>query len=79
MSNRTSLLHVVSTQLKTSSREQEPDFDTVGTCEWFSYMRASGSQVYGVLVRFFPYRVFIDLSRHDTLRYEWLLIVAVIS
>jgi hypothetical protein len=56
---------------KTSSREQEPDFDTVGTCEWFSYMRASRSQVYGVLVRFFPCRMYINSSRHDTLRYVW--------
>jgi hypothetical protein len=55
---------------KTSSREQGPDFDIVGTCEWLSYVRASGSQAYGVLVRFFPYRVYIDLSRRDTLGYE---------
>jgi hypothetical protein len=39
---------------KTSSREQEPDFDLVETCEWLSYVRASESQAYGVLVRFFP-------------------------
>jgi hypothetical protein len=39
---------------KTSSREQRPDFDLVGTCELLSYVRASGSQAYGVLVRFFP-------------------------
>jgi hypothetical protein len=39
---------------KTSSREQGPDFDIVGTCEWLSYVRASESQAYGVLVRFFP-------------------------
>jgi hypothetical protein len=38
---------------KTSSREQGPDFDLVGTCERLSYVRASGSQVYGMLVRFF--------------------------
>jgi hypothetical protein len=56
---------------KTSSREQGPDFDIVGTCEWLSYMRASESQAYGVLVRFFPCRVYIDSSRHDTLGYEW--------
>jgi hypothetical protein len=39
---------------KTSSREQGPDFDIVGTCEWLSYVRAYGSQAYVVLVRFFP-------------------------
>jgi hypothetical protein len=63
----------------TSSREQGPDFDLVGTCEWLSYVRASGSQVYGVLVRFFPCRVYINSSRRDTLGYEWQLVVAVIS
>jgi hypothetical protein len=47
---------------KTSSREQGPDFDIVGTSEWLSYERASGSQAYGVLVRFFPCRVYIDSS-----------------
>jgi hypothetical protein len=35
-------------RVKTSSREQGPDFDIVGTCEWLSYVRASGSQVYDV-------------------------------
>jgi hypothetical protein len=39
---------------KTSSREQGSDFDLVGTCEWLSYVRASWSQAYDVLVRFFP-------------------------
>jgi hypothetical protein len=38
---------------KTSSWEQGPNFNLVGTCEWFSYMRASGSQAYGVLVMLF--------------------------
>jgi hypothetical protein len=55
---------------KTSSQEQGPDFDRVGTCEWLSYVRASGSQACGVLVRFFPCRVYIDSSQHDTLGYE---------
>jgi hypothetical protein len=64
---------------KTSSWEQGPDFDLVGTCEWLSYVRASGSQAYGVLVRFFPCRVYIDSSHRDTLGYEWQLVVAVIS
>jgi hypothetical protein len=63
---------------KTSSREQGPDFDLVGTCEWLSYVRASGSQVYGVLVRFFPCRVYIDSNHRDTPSYEWQLVVAVI-
>jgi hypothetical protein len=45
---------------KTSSREQGLNFDLVGTCEWLSYVRSSGSQAYGVLVRFFPYRLYID-------------------
>jgi hypothetical protein len=64
---------------KTSSREQGPDFDIVGTCEWLLYVRASESQVCGVLVRFFPCRVYIDSSRCDTLDYEWQLAVVVIS
>jgi hypothetical protein len=55
---------------KTSSREQGSDFDIVGTCEWLSYVRASGSQAYIVLVRFFPCRVYIDSSHRDTLGYE---------
>jgi hypothetical protein len=63
---------------KTSSREQGPDFDIVGTYEWLSYVRASESQVYGVLVRFFPCRVYIDSNRRDTLSHEWQLVVAVI-
>jgi hypothetical protein len=62
-----------------SSREQGPNFNIVGTCEWLSYVRASMSQAYNVLVRFFPCRVYIDLSRCDTLGYEWQLVVAVIS
>jgi hypothetical protein len=55
---------------KTSSWEQRPDFNIVGTCERLSYVRASGSQAYGMLVRFFPCRVYIDLSHCDTLGYE---------
>jgi hypothetical protein len=55
---------------KTSSREKGPDFDLVGTCEWLSYVRVSDSQAYGVLVRFFPCRVYINLSHRDTLSYE---------
>jgi hypothetical protein len=39
---------------KTSPKEQGPNFDIVGTCKWLSYVRASGSQAYGVLVSFFP-------------------------
>jgi hypothetical protein len=39
---------------KASSREQGPDFDIVGTCEWLSYMRASGSQAYGVWSSSYP-------------------------
>jgi hypothetical protein len=39
---------------KTSSREQGPDFNLVGTCERLSYVRAFGSQTYGVFVRFSP-------------------------
>jgi hypothetical protein len=64
---------------KTSSREQGPDFDIVGTCEWLSYVRASDSQAYGVLVRFFPCRVYIDLSHRNTSSYEWQLVVVVVS
>jgi hypothetical protein len=55
---------------KTSSREQGPNFDIVGTYEWLSYVIASGSQAHDVLVKFFPCRVYIDLSHHDTLSYE---------
>jgi hypothetical protein len=55
---------------KTSSWEQRPDFNIVGTCERLSYVRASGSQAYDMLVRFFPCRVYIDLSHCDTLGYE---------
>jgi hypothetical protein len=55
---------------KTSSQEQGPNFDIVGTCEWLPYVRASGSQAYSVLVRFFPYRVYINSSHCDTLGYE---------
>jgi hypothetical protein len=42
-------------------------------------VRASGSQAYDVLVRFFPYRVYIDSSHRDTLGYEWQLVIAVTS
>jgi hypothetical protein len=55
---------------KTSSREQGPNFDIVGTYEWLSYVRANRSQAYDVLVRFFPYKVYIDSSHRDTLGYE---------
>jgi hypothetical protein len=55
------------------------DFDIVGTYEWFSYVRASRSQAYDVLVRLFPCRVYINSSCRDTLGYEWQLVVAVIS
>jgi hypothetical protein len=55
---------------KTSSREQGPDFDLVGTYEWLSYVRASGSQTYVVLVRFFRCRVYINSSHRGTLSYE---------
>jgi hypothetical protein len=64
---------------KTWSREQGPDFELVGTCETMSYVRASRSQAYGVLVRFFPCRVYIDTNRRDTLGYEWQFVIAVIS
>jgi hypothetical protein len=64
---------------KTSSWEQGSDFDIVGTCKWLSYVRASGSQAYGVLVRFFPCMVYINSSRRDPLGYEWQLVIAIIS
>jgi hypothetical protein len=64
---------------KTSSLEQGPDFDLVGTCKWLSYVRASGSQAYDVLVRFFPCKVYIDSSHRNTLSYELQLVIAVIS
>jgi hypothetical protein len=61
-------------------RENEAEGqDLVGTCEWLSRMRASESQTYGVLVRFFPCRVYIDLSHRDTFGYEWQLIIAIIA
>jgi hypothetical protein len=56
---------------KTSSREQGPDFDIVGTCEWLSYVRASGSQAYGVLVRFFSLQGVYRFESPRTLGYEW--------
>jgi hypothetical protein len=55
---------------KTSSREQGLDLELVGTCECLPYLRAFGSQANDVLVRFFPCKVYIDSSRHDTLDYE---------
>jgi hypothetical protein len=87
MSNHTFLLRVLlllfrgrmMPRAKTSSREQGPNFDIVGTYEWLSYVRASRSQAYSLLVRFFPCRVYIDSSHRDTLGYEWQLVVAVIS
>jgi hypothetical protein len=66
-------------RVKTLSRKQGPDFDIVGTCEWLLYVRVSKSQTYGVLVKFFPYRVYINSSCRDTLGYEWQLVVTVIS
>jgi hypothetical protein len=63
---------------KTSSREQGPDFDIIGTYKWLPYVRASGSQAYDVSVRFFPYRVYINSSCHDTLSYEWQIVVVII-
>jgi hypothetical protein len=64
---------------KTLSWEQGPNFDIVGTCEWLSYVTASRSEAYDVLVRFFPHMVYIDSSRRDTLGYEWQLVITVIS
>jgi hypothetical protein len=55
---------------KTSSQEQGPNFDLLGTCKGLSYMRASRSQAYGVLVRFFLCKVYIDSSHRGTLDYE---------
>jgi hypothetical protein len=66
-------------RVKISSRVQGPDFDLVWTYKWLSYVKASGSQAYDVLVRFFLYKVYIDSSRRDTLGYEWQFVVAVIS
>jgi hypothetical protein len=66
-------------RVKTSSQEEGPDFNLVGTYEWLSYVRPSGSQAYGVLVRFFPCRVYINSSHCDSLSYEWQLVIAVIS
>jgi hypothetical protein len=66
-------------RVKTSSREQGPDFDLVGICEWLSYVRATESQAYDVLVKLFPYRVYINSSHRDTLGYECQLVVIVIS
>jgi hypothetical protein len=40
---------------------------------------ASGSQAYSVLIRFFPCRVYIDLSHRDTLSYERQRVVAAIA
>jgi hypothetical protein len=46
------------------------DIDLVGTCEWLLYVRASRSQAYGVLVKFFRCKVYINSSHQDTLDYE---------
>jgi hypothetical protein len=54
-------------RVKTSSREQGPDFDLVWTCEWLSYVRASGSQAYAVLVRLFPLQ---GVYRFESLRHS---------
>jgi hypothetical protein len=62
---------------KTSSGEQGPDFDIVGTCEWLSYVRASGSQAYDVLVRFSSTGC-ISIRVTATLGYELQFVVAVI-
>jgi hypothetical protein len=42
-------------------------------------VRASRSQAYGVLVKFFRCKVYINSSHQDTLGYEWQLVVATIS
>jgi hypothetical protein len=81
MSNCTSLLRVVlllfrgrmRPRAKTSSREQGPDFDIVGTCKWLSYVRASGSQAYVMLVRFFP---LLGVYRFESPRHSRLLVAA---
>jgi hypothetical protein len=81
MLNRTSLLHVVLLLFggrmrprgKTSSREQGSDFNIVGTCEWLSYVRASGSQAYGVLVSFFPLK---GVYRFESPRHSRLWVTA---
>jgi hypothetical protein len=63
---------------KTSSWDQGHNFDIVGTFEWLSHVRAYGSEAYGVLVRFFPCRMYIDSSHRDTLGYKWQIVIAVI-
>jgi hypothetical protein len=42
-------------------------------------VRAFESQAYGMLVRFFSCRVYIDLNHRNTLGYEWQLVVVIIS
>jgi hypothetical protein len=54
---------------RTSPREQGGDFKLVGTCEWLSYVRASGSQAYGMLVRFFPLE---GVYRFESPQHSWL-------
>jgi hypothetical protein len=86
ISNHTSLLRVVlftfggrmRSRAKTSSWDQGHNFDIVGTFEWLSHVRAYGSEAYGVLVRFFPCRMYIDSSHRDTLGYKWQIVIAVI-
>jgi hypothetical protein len=78
ISNRRSLLRVVlllfggrmKPRVKTSSWEQGANFDIIVTYEWLSYVRASRSQAYDVLIRFFSCIVYIDSSHHDALGYE---------
>jgi hypothetical protein len=58
---------------KTSPMGRGPISTKLGLRKWLSYVRAFGSQAYGVLVRFFPCRMYIDSSRRDPLSYEWQL------
>jgi hypothetical protein len=55
---------------KTSPMDKGPISTEYGLHKWLSYMRASGSQAYDMLVRFFPRRVYINLSCRDILNYE---------
>jgi hypothetical protein len=59
---------------KTSSREQSPEFDLVGTSLMVVVRETPGVTRTTCRLGSFPYRVYIDSSHHDTLRYKWSLV-----
>jgi hypothetical protein len=64
----------VSVGAKTSPRKQGTDFDLVGTSQIVVVHETPGVTHTACQSGSFPYRVYIDLSHRDTLRYEWPLV-----